>query len=371
METLIRSTFSLYTFFMLLHFQFVPCFSFTSFLFGDSLVDAGNNNYLFYLVKSRFSSLRYRFHPFWWPTYWKIHQWPHHSRYCEALGAKSFPPPYLGPDGAANAFDSGVNYASGASGILDGTGTLFIGRLTLNVQISNFEKTREYMVNVVGENSTSSLLKEAIFSLTVGSNDVINYFQPSIQFFSGNFSPAAFQDFMVSNLTMQLKRLHGLGARKFVVVGIGPLGCIPFIRAINLIPGGECSAKVNAFVSSYNQKLKEELDQMNTDMGPNAIFVYANSYDIFREIILNYRNYGFENSDGPCCGGYVPPFFCYKGKDANTSSALCDDRKTYVFWDAYHPTEAANLIIADKLLNGDKTNCSPMNIRELYDHGFK
>ncbi|KAK6119432.1 hypothetical protein DH2020_046822 [Rehmannia glutinosa] len=358
METLLLSIFSLY---MFLHFQFVPCFCFTSFLFGDSLVDAGNNNYLFTLSKADTPPYGIDFTPSGGhPTGRFTNGRTIADIVGEALGAKSFPPPYLGPDGDVNVFDTGINYASGASGILDGTGTLFIGRLPLNVQISYFEKTREYMVNIVGENSTSSLLKEAIFSLTVGSNDIINYFQ-----FSGNVSPLAFQDFMISNLTMQLKRLHDLGARKFVVIGIGPLGCIPFIRAINLIPGGECSAKVNDFVSSYNQKLKQELHQMNIEMGPNAIFVYANSYDIFREIILNYPHYGFENSDGPCCGGYVPPFFCY-----NTTSTVCKDRKTYVFWDAYHPTEAANLIVADKLLNGDKTNCSPINIRQLYNHDF-
>lgn len=88
------------------------------------------------------------------------------------------------------------------------------------------------------------------------------------------------------------KRLHGLGARKFVVVGIGPLGCIPFIRAINLIPSGKCSDKVNDFVTSYNRELKQELDLMNRDMGPNAVFLYANSYDIFTEIMLNDSNYG-------------------------------------------------------------------------------
>ncbi|KAL0313060.1 UNVERIFIED_CONTAM: GDSL esterase/lipase, partial [Sesamum radiatum] len=61
------------------------------------------------------------------------------------------------------------------------------------------------MVNAVGENSTSNLLKDAIFSLAIGSNDVINYFQQSVPFLGGSVSPAVFQGFMVSNLTMQLK----------------------------------------------------------------------------------------------------------------------------------------------------------------------
>ncbi|KAI9173858.1 hypothetical protein LWI28_007705 [Acer negundo] len=191
------------------------------------------------------------------------------------------------------------------------------------------------MVGVMSENRTRDLLKKAIFSLTAGSNDVLNYIQPSIPFFGGDkVSKTTFQDFMVSNLTIQLKRLHEWGARKFV--GIGPLGCIPFVRATNLIPRGECS-------------------------------------NIFTSIRSNYHKYGFENANKPCCGGYFPPFVCFKGRNANTtstSSGLCEDRSKYVFWDAYHPTEAANLIISNKLLYGDKSICSPINLRQLYNYNI-
>lgn len=78
---------------------------------------------------------------------------------------------------------------------------------------------------------------------------------------------------------------------------------------------------------------------------------------------------GFENAEDPCCGGYFPPFVCFKGSDANTSSFLCEDRSKYLFWDAYHPTEAANIIVAESLLNGGQSVSSPINIRELYRYG--
>ncbi|KAL2551060.1 GDSL-like Lipase/Acylhydrolase superfamily protein [Forsythia ovata] len=349
-----------------------PCFCFTAFIFGDSLVDAGNNNYLFTLSKADSPPYGIDFSPSGGqPTGRFTNGRTIADIVGEALGSTSFPPPYLAPNtSAATAFRAGINYASGASGILDQTGTLFIGRVPLTQQISNFEQTRSYMVKMVGENTTNIILKNSIFSLTIGSNDVLNYFQPSIPLFSDKVSPTLFQDFMISNFTIQLEKLYRLGARKFVVVNIGPLGCIPFIRAVSLnILGGKCSTKVNALVRGYNKKLKEELDRMNNNMGRNAIFVYANSYDIFREIILNFPKYGFVNNDGPCCGGYIPPFLCFKRTNSSASSAiLCDNRSNYVFWDAYHPTEAANLIIADKLLNGDKGVCYPMNIRHLYDY---
>ncbi|KAL5831401.1 hypothetical protein ACOSQ3_016823 [Xanthoceras sorbifolium] len=359
-------------------FDVLPCaLCFTSFVFGDSLVDAGNNDYLFTLSKADSPPYGIDFKPsHGQPTGRFTNGRTISDIIGQSLGAKSFPPPYLAPNTQADAIVKGINYASGASGILDETGFLFIGRIRLREQVDNFEQSRKYMVNVMGENRTRDLLKKAIFSLTIGSNDVLNYIQPSIPFLGGGdhrVSKTTFQDFMVSNLTIQLKRLHKLGARKFVVVGVGPLGCIPFVRAINLLPRGECSIKVNQIIQGYNQKLSQQLNRLNQKMGPEAIFVYANSYDIFTSIIINHHQYGFENANKPCCGGYFPPFVCFMRHNANTSSSstssgLCEDRSKYVFWDAYHPTEAANLIISNKLLYGDKTISFPINVRELYNY---
>ncbi|KAA8525089.1 hypothetical protein F0562_007047 [Nyssa sinensis] len=371
MEILVISVFSIFIMFALLSLHVSPCLPFTNFVFGDSLVDAGNNDYLFTLSKADSPPYGIDFAPSGGqPTGRFTNGRTISDIVGQAFGEMSFPPPYLAPNTTSNTILAGINYASGASGILDETGTLFIGRIPLREQINYFEQSRTtYMVSLMGERGTQKFLKKAIFSLTIGSNDVLNYFQPSIPFFGEDkVSPIMFQDFMVSNLTIQLKRLHELGARKFIVVGIGPLGCIPFVRALHLVPSGKCSVKVNTLIQGYNKKLSEVLDRLNQEMGPEAIFVYANSYDIVSGIILNHHQYGIENADDPCCGGYFPPFVCSKGNDANTSSVLCNDRSKYVFWDAYHPTEAANIIIANTLLNGDDRVSYPVNIRELYNY---
>ncbi|XP_062145754.1 GDSL esterase/lipase At5g41890 [Alnus glutinosa] len=359
--------------FVFVSLHILPCLSFTSFVFGDSLVDAGNNDYLFTLSKADSPPYGIDFKPSGGqPTGRFTNGRTIPDIVGQALGALSFPPPYLAPNTQADAIRRGINYASGASGILDETGLLFIGRIPLREQVNYFEQSRSYMVSVMGETRTKELLKNAIFSLTTGSNDILNYFQPSIPFLGGiKVSPSSFQDCMVSNFTSQLKRLHELGARKFVVVGVGPLGCIPFVRATNLLlASGKCSVKVNGLIKGYNKKLNTTLDRLNQQLGPEAIFVYANSYDVFQRIMLNYRQYGFEKADKPCCGGYSPPFVCIEDRNANKSSrsALCEDRSKYVFWDAYHPTEAANIIIAKVLLDGDESISFPMNIRELYNH---
>ena len=55
-------------------------------------------------------------------------------------------------------------------------------------------------------------------------------------------------------------------------------------------------------------------------------------------------------------GGEIPCVFF---------STVCPDRTKYVFWDPFHATENANLIVAKNLLDGDNRYVSPMNLRQL------
>ncbi|KAK1304733.1 GDSL esterase/lipase [Acorus calamus] len=271
-----------------------PSLSIASFVFGDSLVDAGNNDYLFTLSKADsppygidFAASGGR------PTGRFTNGRTISDIIGQAMGEKGFPPPFLAPTTSGDTLFGGVNYASGASGILDETGSLFIGRVPLSTQISYFEQSRAYMVGMVGQNATDEFLKGSVFSITTGSNDILNYMEPSIPFLGQEkVSHTMFQDYMISNLTLHLKRLNELGARRFVVVGVGPLGCIPYVRALKLLPDETCSSVANRLTQGYNMKLRRMLDQLNDKMGPSSMFVYANSYDIFMGIIQHYQHYG-------------------------------------------------------------------------------
>lgn len=62
------------------------------------------------------------------------------------------------------------------------------------------------MVRVIGENGTKEMLKKAMFTITIGSNDILNNIQPSIPFFSQDKLPIdVLQDSMVLHLTTHLK----------------------------------------------------------------------------------------------------------------------------------------------------------------------
>ncbi|KAI3792674.1 hypothetical protein L2E82_06562 [Cichorium intybus] len=349
------------------------CVSYTNFAFGDSVVDAGNNNRLASLSKADYSPYGIDFTPSGGkPTGRYTNGFTIIDFIAQALGAKTLASPSLAGNASSNALLGGINFASGASGILEETGAVYVGRIPLRKQIDHFEESRAEMVKTMGENSTQDILKNAIFSLTIGNNDIITYFLPKIPFIGNynEFSHTVLQETMVSHMTSHLKRLHELGARKFVVVDIGPLGCLPFVRAIHLLPDGKCHEEMNMLIRGYNEKLRLAVNLLNQEMGTGSIFVYANSYDIINEMLQNYRDYGFENVNDPCCGGQIPLLFCFRleGEQRQISSNLCADRSKYMFFDAYHPGQAANFIIAQHVLNGDENICSPLNIRQLHNH---
>ncbi|KAG2376328.1 GDSL esterase/lipase [Vigna angularis] len=88
------------------------------------------------------------------------------------------------------------------------------------------------------------------------------------------------------------------------------------------------------------------------------MFVYVDVYHILEDMLNNYPAYGFENACTSCCsmagrfGSLIP---------CGPTSSICRNRSKYVFWDPWHPTDAANAIIAKRLLDGDHNDIFPMN----------
>lgn len=73
-------------------------------------------------------------------------------------------------------------------------------------QIDYFNMTRSYMAKIYGEKSTKQVLEAAIFSITAGSNDLLNFIQPRIPFFQKRkIAPSLLQDLMVANMTIHLQ----------------------------------------------------------------------------------------------------------------------------------------------------------------------
>ncbi|XP_062102196.1 GDSL esterase/lipase At2g23540-like [Humulus lupulus] len=336
-----------------------------SFIFGDSLVDAGNNNYLSTLSKANIPPNGIDF---------KASGGNPTGRYTngrtigdivgEELGQSHFAVPYLAPNASGKAILYGVNYASGGGGILNATGRIFVNRLGMDIQIDYFTITRKQFDKLLGPSKAKEfIMKKSFFSITVGANDFLNnYLLPVLSIGARiSQSPDSFIDDMITHLRAQLTRLYKLDARKFVVGNVGPIGCIPYQKTINQLKQDQCVELPNKLAIQYNGRLKDLLTELTKTL-PGSTFIYANVYDLVLELITNYDNYGFSTASRACCGnggqfaGIIP---------CGPTSSMCSDRSKHVFWDPYHPSEAANVIIAKKLLDGEKRYISPMNLRQL------
>uniref|UniRef100_A0A5B7BIC1 GDSL esterase/lipase n=1 Tax=Davidia involucrata TaxID=16924 RepID=A0A5B7BIC1_DAVIN len=356
-QIMVRITFQILTVLILLAIssaENVPA----HFVFGDSLVDAGNNNYITSLSKANFIPNGIDFVK---PT----------GRYTngrtivdiigQEIGFKDFTPPYLAPTTVGTAVLKGVNYASGGGGILNHTGQIFGGRINLDAQMDNFANTRQNIISGIGAPAAMILFQKALFSITIGSNDFINNYLTPVE--QKLVPPETFVGAMISRFRMQLTRLYTMGARKIIVANVGPIGCIPFQREVNPSAGDSCVAFPNELAQLFNIWLKSLVVELSTNL-EGSTFVYADVYHIVEDIIQNYMSYGFENANSSCCylagrfGGLIP---------CDPSSKVCWDRSKYVFWDPYHPTDAANSIIAKRLMYGNSDDISPMNIRHLIE----
>ncbi|XP_054775904.1 GDSL esterase/lipase At2g23540-like isoform X1 [Prosopis cineraria] len=338
-----------------------------SFIFGDSLVDAGNNNYLSTLSRANMTPNGIDFMASGGqPTGRFTNGRTIGDIVGEKLGQPNYAVPFLAPNATGKAILYGVNYASGGGGILNATGRIFVNRLGMDVQVDYFNMTRKEIDKLMGKSTAREfIMKESLFSITVGSNDFLNnYLLPLVSIGARvSQSPDTFVDDMINHFRAQLIRLYQLDARKFVIANVGPIGCIPYQKTINQLDENECADLANKLAVQYNDRLKDLLAELNDNL-PGATFVLANVYDLVMELIENYEKYGFRTASIACCGnggqyaGIIP---------CGPTSSLCTDRYKHVFWDPYHPSEAANLVLAHQLVDGDKRFISPMNLRQLRD----
>ncbi|CAI0556769.1 unnamed protein product [Linum tenue] len=324
------------------------------FIFGDSLIDNGNNNNLASLAKANYLPYGIDFNG--GPTGRFSNGYTMVDEIAEQLGLPLIPP-YTEANNGGDV-TRGVNYASAAAGILDDTGRNFVGRIPFDQQIENFQNTLDQLTSKVGAVDAAQGVGRSIFFVGMGSNDYLNnYLMPNYPT-RGQYNGQQYADLLVQQYTRQLNTLYNLGARKFVIAGLGVMGCIPSILAQS--PAGLCSEEVNKLVTPFNQNVKAMINNFNANL-PGARFTYIDIAKMFREVLTNSERYGFSVVNRGCCG---------IGRNAGQITCLpfqtpCDERGQYIFWDAFHPTEAVNVLMGRKAFNGDTTYVYPINIEQL------
>ncbi|XP_021803235.1 GDSL esterase/lipase At5g55050-like [Prunus avium] len=333
--------------------QMVPAI----YVFGDSLADVGNNNYLkISLVKADFPHNGVDF-----PNKKATGRFGNGRNSADFLAEKvGLPtsPPYLSLVSKSNkqnfSFVAGVSFASGGAGIFNGSDEKFQQSIPLSYQVNYYSQVYEDIGLELGSNGAQDHLSKSLFLIVIGSNDIFGYFDSSK--LRKESTPDQYVDSMVSNLKQQLERINSLGARKFVVVGTAPVGCCPAQRISN---DGECNEDVNSMSIRYNDGLKSMLQQSEAAL--HIKYTFFETYGVFSDLIQNGSSYGFTETEAACCGfGKLnADSFCLP------ISSLCPNRTDHVFWDKFHPTEATHSILVDKLFDGPSQYTFPTNVKEL------
>lgn len=333
----------------------VPCF----FIFGDSLVDNGNNNRILTLARANYRPYGIDF------PQGTTGRFTNGRTYVDALaqllGFRNYIPPYARVRGPA--LLRGANYASGAAGIRDETGDNLGYHTSMDQQVANFANTVQELSRFFrgDTNQVKNYLGRCIFYSGMGSNDYLNnYFMPSFYSTSSDYTTQAYANLLLQDYTRQLTQLYNLGARKVIVTGVGQIGCIPYQLARYRGNSSRCNEDINKAITLFNTGLLKLVSRINSGQLPGARFVYLDSYRSTYDLYTNASSYGFEVIDKGCCG---------VGRNNGQITCLpfqqpCADRTKYLFWDAFHPTEVANIVFARTSFSSNSYTY-PISIQQL------
>ncbi|XP_077252179.1 GDSL-like Lipase/Acylhydrolase superfamily protein [Tasmannia lanceolata] len=307
-------------------------------VFGDSTVDPGNNNHLPTTFKSNF------------PPYGKDFFGGHSTgRFTngrlptdfigDALGVTGIIPAFLDRSLKKEQLLHGVSFASAASGYdnltADVTKVLRISR-----QIEYLRHYKIHLRELVGEKRGEEIVRNAIFIVSAGTNDFIqNYFVEPER--SKQFSVERYIDYLMNCLAKDIEDMQRLGGRRFVVVGVPPMGCLPLIKTLN--DATDCADNLNQVSITFNSKLKAKLITLKKLLGVKIC--YADCFGPLLDAMKQPMKYGFTETSKGCCGTGTTEF----GESCRGLN-ICADPTKYVYWDAVHPTEKMYKFIAYEVL---------------------
>ncbi|XP_073286723.1 GDSL esterase/lipase At5g03810-like isoform X1 [Primulina huaijiensis] len=313
-------------------------------IFGDSVVDVGNNNNMLTLIKANFPPYGRDFvsHR---PTGRFSNGKLATDFTAEYLGFSSYPPAYLS-EGArrGNNILNGVNFASAASGYYESTARLYRA-LTLRQQLAYYTEWQGRVVDLVGRAKADDIFSGAIHLISAGTSDFIqNYYINPI--LNTLFSTDRFSNSLIESYSNFIQNLYNLGARRIGVTSLPPTGCLP--AAITLFGFGrnECVARLNRDAVAFNGKLNTT-SQILRNRLPGLKIVVFDIYNPLLDMIVHPTDNGFFESRKACCGtGVLETSFLCNVRSVGT----CSNATEYVFWDGFHPTQAANEKLAQSLL---------------------
>lgn len=158
-------------------------------------------------------------------------------------------------------------------------------------ELEYYKEYQKKLKAQVGENKSNEIIKEALYMISLGTNDFLENYYAIPGGRSSQYSIGQYQDFLVQIAGNFVKQLYELGGRKISLGGIPPMGCMPLERTTNLMQGRGCVEEYNNVASEFNVKLKNLAEKMNKEL-PDIQLVFSNPYNVLLQIIRKPSAYG-------------------------------------------------------------------------------
>ncbi|KAI4339395.1 hypothetical protein MLD38_024345 [Melastoma candidum] len=322
------------------------------YVFGDSTIDAGNNNFLNTLAKTNFT-------PYGIDLCGKLPL----GRATNGLNYADFiaehlglppPPPYLSFEDqeSRSKVITGMNYASSSCGILNHTGTRAGKCLPLSEQVDYFENTvcHDLSRQIPIKDELNLHLEKSIILISIAGNDyTLGYLLDEKMRMM--YDITSYTELLVHSLATNIKRMAELGVKKFIVRGMPMISCLsPFFKVIKQ----QCDELGKEIIPSYNAQLVKSMDSLKAEHGILYTIIMPEKIEINTVAAEIGSKFTYE----PCCeinefGGCI--------KD----SEPCKNRDDYLHFDAAHLTQVFHKFVADRCFDGTSGTCKPYSIFEL------
>ncbi|CAL5040560.1 unnamed protein product [Urochloa decumbens] len=313
------------------------------YVFGDSTLDVGNNNFLTGINVPRANMPYYGVDFPGFPTGRFSNGRNTADFFAKKIGFVGSPPPYLSLASSSSllvstALTIGTSFASGGAGILDSTNAG--NNIPLSKQVQYLNATKWKMIAAAGDAAVAALLAKSLVLVGIGGNDLSVFANAELA--NKNKSAAdlqsdtaTFYGCLISNYSATIMDLYTLGARKLAIITVGLAGCLPVARVLDA-----CADDRNQLAAGFNDALRSLLASLATRL-PGLTYSVADSLGLMVDTIADPEASGFTDIADACCGG--GRLGAEEGCSPNAT--LCANRDQYYFWDAVHPTQRAAFLL--------------------------
>ncbi|KAL5811750.1 hypothetical protein ACOSQ3_026700 [Xanthoceras sorbifolium] len=328
------------------------------YVFGDSTVDSGNNNFLSSTSKANYSPFGIDFVD--GKATGRFTNGRTKADFIAQVVGLPFPPPCLGlSKEEQKILRTGVNYGSSACGILPDTGKFFGTCLNFEKQIDLFETTvKNLQSSFDSKESMANYLSKSLFFISIGNADV----STGYDFLDNNTKQQTpfpnFAQAISQNFSSKIRKLYDLGARKFLVSNVGMMGCSPMIFNSRKSMTTTCDDETNNRAQIHNKLLSDWLPKLQSELSGSK-FIIEDVYKVFSYIFASPNSYGMTDTRDTCCvaaeNGTRP---CIR------DIAPCNNRNEHVYFDPFHASESTHFILAKRCLK-ESSICTPISLVDL------